>query len=281
MVQRPRRRQMWLAVGTLVVIVGLLAVLLGVGGSPARKTTSSTSSPGSSSTTSTTGGGSTSSTALSGSTTSTTTTTGVTNPALAGVTTIVSPSVPVPGYARPGGRRVTTVPTRWLGSPLVMPVIAVRAGYFEIRLPERPNGSTTWVRSTGLLISQTPYQIIVSLRTKHLELFKDGKVVMNAPVGVGTVRYPTPVGNFFLTSYAEAPDPGYGPFVMVTSAHSNTITDWQGSGDAIVAIHGPLGADAVIGTSGARVSHGCIRMHVAQQQRLSVVPIGSPITITR
>jgi len=38
--------------------------------------------------------------------------------------------------------------------------------------------------------------------------------------------------------------------VIVTSAHSNTITDWDNSGDAMIAIHGPLGADAEIGTTG-------------------------------
>ena len=66
---------------------------------------------------------------------------------------------------------------------------------------------------------------------------------------------------------------------MVTSAHSNSITDWELSGDALVAIHGPLGADAQIGTTGAAVSHGCVRLHVNDLERLRVVPIGSPIVI--
>jgi lipoprotein-anchoring transpeptidase ErfK/SrfK len=66
---------------------------------------------------------------------------------------------------------------------------------------------------------------------------------------------------------------------MVTSAHSNTITDWEGTGDAMVAIHGPLGADRIIGTTGAQVSHGCIRMHRSDQVKLMVVQIGTPISI--
>jgi len=122
---------------------------------------------------------------------------------------------------------------------------------------------------------------VVSLGSKRLMLLKNGRTILDAPVGIGTVQYPTPVGHFFLASYATSPSVGYGPFVMVTSAHSNTITDWLGSGDAIVAIHGPLGADQLIGTNGARVSHGCIRMHVSQLRQLSVVPIGTPIDITR
>jgi lipoprotein-anchoring transpeptidase ErfK/SrfK len=65
----------------------------------------------------------------------------------------------------------------------------------------------------------------------------------------------------------------------VTSAHSNTISDWEESGDALIAIHGPLGDDAEIGTSGARISHGCIRLHDSDLAQLRVVPDGSPIDI--
>lgn len=65
---------------------------------------------------------------------------------------------------------------------------------------------------------------------------------------------------------------------MVTSAHSNTISDWEESGDAITAIHGPLGADAAIGTTGARVSHGCVRLHDADLIQLRDVPAGTPLT---
>jgi hypothetical protein len=61
----------------------------------------------------------------------------------------------------------------------------------------------------------------------------------------------TPIGHFFVASFAPAPSSAWGPFVIVTSAHSNAITDWEESGDAVVAIHGPLGEDAEIGTTGA------------------------------
>ena len=73
--------------------------------------------------------------------------------------------------------------------------------------------------------------------------------------------------------------PGYGAFIMVTSAHSDTISDWEGSGDAVIGIHGPLGSGQVIGTTGARISHGCIRLHEAALLRLREVPPGTPIDI--
>jgi lipoprotein-anchoring transpeptidase ErfK/SrfK len=66
---------------------------------------------------------------------------------------------------------------------------------------------------------------------------------------------------------------------MVTSGHSNAISDYEESGDAIVAIHGPLGADAAIGTTGARISHGCVRLHDVDLDQLRAVPVGSPVQI--
>ena len=59
------------------------------------------------------------------------------------------------------------------------------------------------------------------------------------------------------------------------------MADWQESGDAITAIHGPLGSDAAIGTTGAAVSHGCIRLHEADLALLRRVPAGTPIDIVQ
>jgi lipoprotein-anchoring transpeptidase ErfK/SrfK len=78
---------------------------------------------------------------------------------------------------------------------------------------------------------------------------------------------------------AVAPNASYGPFVMITSDHSDAIADWEGSGDAIIAIHGPVGSDAQIGTTGAAISHGCIRLHDSDLAQLRDVPAGSPIDI--
>ena len=66
---------------------------------------------------------------------------------------------------------------------------------------------------------------------------------------------------------------------VLTSAHSNFITDWEASGDAEIGIHGPLGMDAAIGTTGVRISHGCVRLHLSDLAQLRVVPLGTPVTI--
>ena len=181
--------------------------------------------------------------------------------------------------AAPAGAVVVELPPLWHGGRLSLPIVAQRGGWLDVRLPGRPNGSTGWIVRSTVSISRTPYEIVIDLAARHLALFRLGHLVMDAPAGIGTSNDPTPTGNFFVALLAEAPSPAWGPFVMVTSAHSNSITDWELSGDALVAIHGPLGADAQIGTTGAAVSHGCVRLHVNDLERLRVVPIGSPIVI--
>jgi hypothetical protein len=185
-----------------------------------------------------------------------------------------------PRYAAPGGRRDGTVAARWYGARTVAPVIGQRPGWYRIRLATRPNGSTAWVRASDVTITRTPYQIEVSLATRHLRLLRSGQVIMDVPAGVGTKLDPTPAGHFFVAMFEAAPSAGYGPFILVTSAHSTAISDWEGSGDAVIGIHGPLGQGSQIGQGGAALSHGCIRLQDPDLVRLHRVPVGTPITIS-
>lgn len=184
-----------------------------------------------------------------------------------------------PDSATPGGPQTGTVPATWYGAPSALPVLAQDNGYLEVRLAQRPNGSTAWIASSAATLSSTPYRIVVDLASERLKLYKAGHLLMSAPAGIGTVQDPTPTGNFFVVLFAAPPSAAWGPFIMVTSGHSNAISDYEESGDAIVAIHGPLGADAAIGTTGARVSHGCVRLHDVDLDQLRAVPVGSPVQI--
>jgi lipoprotein-anchoring transpeptidase ErfK/SrfK len=157
--------------------------------------------------------------------------------------------------------------------------VATRAGDLKVRLPTRPNGSTAWIHRADVRLYRTPYQITIDLGAERLRLYRDGVLILDAPAGIGTATDPTPTGHFFVASFAKAPSASWGPFVLVTSAHSNTITDWEQSGDAVIAIHGPLGEDREIGTTGARISHGCVRLHDADLALLRAVPDGSPVNI--
>ena len=186
-----------------------------------------------------------------------------------------------PRYASPGLRAGGTVPASWYGRPSVLPVIGTRPGWVLVRLAQRPNESSAWLPASDVTLSSTPYRIVVDLATTRLALYDHGRLVFAAPAGVGTPDDPTPTGEFFVAfdELPPQPNPGYGPFIIVTSAHSAAIRDWEGSGDAVIGIHGPLGEDGEIGVTGARISHGCIRLHDQALGRLTAVPPGTPIDV--
>jgi lipoprotein-anchoring transpeptidase ErfK/SrfK len=173
------------------------------------------------------------------------------------------------------------VPATWFGRPSVLPVIATRPGWVRIRLAQRPDGSTAWLPAADVRLSSTPYRIVIDLADTHLLLYDRGRQILNTPAGVGTDSDPTPTGEFFVAFFEPPPqpNPGYGPFIIVTSDHSKSILDWENSGDAVIGIHGPLGASRQIGTTGARVSHGCIRLHDDALVKLRPVPPGTPIDV--
>ncbi len=188
----------------------------------------------------------------------------------------------IPGFAQPDTSVPdTTVPGSWYGYPSILPVIDTSPGWLEVRLAQRPNGSTTWVQQNDVTLSATPYAIVLDLSTMHLSVYDDGTQVDDFPAGIGAPDDPTPTGQYFMAMQVPPPGPGYGPFVLATSDHSDTIADWEGSGDAIIGIHGPITAydDSLIGTTGAAISHGCIRLHVNDLTELATIPAGTPIEV--
>jgi len=173
------------------------------------------------------------------------------------------------------------VPGTWHGRPSKLPVIEQEPGWVHVRLAQRPNGSTAWLRRSDVELTRTPFRVEVDVAERRLRLYESGEVVLDAPAGVGVEEAPTPLGEYFVAFLQEPPDdtPGWGEFVVVTSAHSETISDFQQSGDAITAIHGPLGAEDRIGEDGAEVSLGCVRLHLDDLAVLRQVPAGSPVDV--
>ena len=214
-----------------------------------------------------------------------TTTTSTTAPAPAaplGSTLVATLHGAIPGYASPDSATPSmTVPASWYGYASKLPVITTEPGWLYVRLAQRPNGSTIWVRQSDVTLSTTTYAIVVNLTTMHLQVFDNGTQIFDFPAGIGAPDDPTPTGQYFMPMQYPSPGPGYGPFVLVTSDHSDTITDWENSGDAVIGIHGPITSydDSLIGTTGAAISHGCIRLHDADLAQLSIVPAGTPIDI--
>jgi lipoprotein-anchoring transpeptidase ErfK/SrfK len=148
--------------------------------------------------------------------------------------------------------------------------------WVRVGLPILPRGSTGWVprRALGGLAS-VDTELEVDLDELKATLYRAGRPVFRADIGVGVARAPTPRGRFYvrnrLTRYAS---PAYGPVAFGTSARSETLTDWPGGG--FVGIHGTDRPDLLPG----RVSHGCIRMRNDDILELARrLPVGTPVTI--
>ncbi len=145
-----------------------------------------------------------------------------------------------------------------------------------VPIPRRPNGVVGWVRASALgELHATRDYLRVDRGALRATLYRAGRAVWSAPVGVGRPRYPTPAGHFFLTEKLTAVgSPTYGPLAFGTSAYSPTLSEWPGGG--IVGIHGTNAPQLIPG----RPSHGCIRLRNADIERLApMIAVGTPIEI--
>ena len=139
--------------------------------------------------------------------------------------------------------------------------------WLKVRLPIRPNGTTGWVQENALSeLQPVDSWIKVSTKTYKVTVIKKGKKVF----------CPTPRGQFYIRAkLTNFGDPFYGPLAYITSATSDTLTDWPGGG--IVGVHGTNEPGLIPG----RISHGCVRMKNADILKLNkLIKVGTPITIT-
>ncbi|HJS93582.1 MAG TPA: L,D-transpeptidase [Solirubrobacteraceae bacterium] len=189
---------------------------------------------------------------------------------------------PVTALRAPGGRPVTRLaavtPEGTTNLVDVLGSVWHRGvEWVHVRLPLLPNNTTGWVPRSALGgYHFVTTHLVVSLHRLRATLWKDGRVVFSAPVGVGQPQSPTPRGEFYirdeLTGYAS---PFYGPVAFGTSARSAVLTEWPDGG--FVGIHGTDEPGWIPG----RVSHGCIRLRNRDILRLArLLPVGTPLTIT-
>lgn len=157
-------------------------------------------------------------------------------------------------------------------------VLAQEGSAYKVQIPMRPNGRTGYVKATDVTLYQHDYAVFVDLSDHTLIVYKGGKEVQREVVAVGTAKYPTPTGSFFLRELAKPANPrgSYGPWAFGLSAYSNVLQKF-GRGDGQIGIHG-TNQPGVLGTN---ASHGCIRMKNASITKLAqMLPQGVPIEIT-
>ena len=116
-------------------------------------------------------------------------------------------------------------------------------------------------------------RFVVDRTTLRATLFRAGRPIWSAPVGVGAPGSPTPAGRFHVRERLRARGGIYGPWAFGTSAYS-VRTEWPGGG--VVGIHGTNQPGLLPG----RVSNGCIRVRNADIARLAgLMPVGTPVHI--
>jgi lipoprotein-anchoring transpeptidase ErfK/SrfK len=166
------------------------------------------------------------------------------------------------------------------GTLLSFLVRSLRSRRAFVYLPTRPNGSSGWVPRSQVRIYRDRYRVRIDLRRHRLTAWRDGSVVVHAPVGVGRAVSPTPAGTYYVVSRIRPLDPAsvYGAFAFGLSAHSNVYARFGFGGDGRIGLHGTNDPSGV----GHDVSHGCIRMTNRAILRLArILPLGTPVTITR
>lgn len=186
---------------------------------------------------------------------------------------VVHPRRTLPLYAAPGRRPFAKITPKQLGDTW-LPVIATQAGWSQVLLPSRPNGSTGWVKTEQVVQRQTPYVVRVHVGSRQLELIRDGDVVGSWSVAVGAPGTPTPTGRTFLLGSIVDTEQSFSPLILPLGSHSDTL-DSYGGGPGTVALHGWPDA-SVFGTA---ISHGCVRVPADALVQLRQVPLGTLVIV--
>lgn len=206
------------------------------------------------------------------------TTTTTIGPVVPVSTAVASPHGVVPKFDAPDGNQIGEA-GEWYGYDMTMPIVEEQPGWVRVMIPERPNQSTAWLREADVTRSSVAYRIVANIEQTKATVFKDGFPYFSFAFVAGKASTPTPTGNYFVAVVEHDVPHGYGSIVLDLSAHSEAIQSWQGSGDAIIAFHGPFGTESRIRAGGAHLSNGCMRMLPEDQIKLAEIPVGTPVDL--
>jgi L,D-transpeptidase catalytic domain len=148
--------------------------------------------------------------------------------------------------------------------------------WVRVGLAVLPNGTEGWVPRSSLGgWSFVDTRLVIDRARLTATLFRSGRVVFRAPIGVGASATPTPAGQFYVRERLSGfSNPFYGPLAFGTNARSPTLTDWPGGG--VVGIHGTDQPALIPG----RISHGCVRLTNAAILKLGrLMPVGTPVIV--
>lgn len=134
-----------------------------------------------------------------------------------------------------------------------------------------------WVRTRNLSAPDlVRTRLVIDRRRRRLRLYRSGRTVLQASVGVGAKGSPTPGGRSFIRERLVIRSRGgiYGPVAFGLSAYSRFRTYWPGGGQ--VGLHGTNQPELIPGA----ISNGCIRMRNSDIKRLDrMLPLGTPVLL--
>ncbi len=204
---------------------------------------------------------------------------------LHGVSHWAYPSTQAPVHSAPSAHAHTIGQLRFLTSDeqaqlyveLASEQVSAGQTWIEIEYPGRPNGRRGWVLSSGLGAAHSVDGYLhIDRTTLRATLYRGGRAIFDAPVGVGKASTVTPAGHFYVVEKLRTSNsPVYGPVALGTSAYAPSLSEWPGGG--VVGIHGTDQPQLIPG----RPSHGCIRLRDGDIVRLwKTIELGTPIEIT-
>lgn len=182
-------------------------------------------------------------------------------------------------FSAPGA----ATPSQTLNNPTIegvtlamLAVDHVGSDWFQVRLPERPNGSLGWIQASEVQLSPVDHRVVVSVSQRSLRVLdQNQQVLYQTNVAVGKPRTPTPLGRFYIDIWMPNPGRPYGAFLLSIAGFSDALKSFEG-GRGQVAMHG-WSDTSVMGTA---ASNGCVRMRNGDiSQVATLAPVGTPVEI--
>jgi lipoprotein-anchoring transpeptidase ErfK/SrfK len=133
------------------------------------------------------------------------------------------------------------------------------------------------------LLTATFGKIVAIQHLFRVFVYTDGVLKATFPIAVGQPAYPTPTGRYVITEKLKDPTwiPPNSPWAKglepIPPGGANPLgTRWMGTSATAVGFHGtPM--DWSVGTA---ASHGCMRMHIADAERMfDLIQVGEPVEI--
>jgi hypothetical protein len=190
-------------------------------------------------------------------------------------------------FTKPGEGIKLRLPThaQWGGGPNVLLVLDTTLyhgkTWLRVALPNRPNGSSGWIREDFVRVSTSSWRITVNRDVHVVTVYRGGRKQRAFQAVIGASATPTPRGLYAIYEKLPQPDPkGFlGPWALHLTAFSDVLFNY-GGGPGRVAIHGRDGT-SLADPLGSSASHGCVRVddvNIIWMAR--VVPLGTPVLIT-